>query len=50
MLRFCVMWVLTMLATALAAQTDTAPMSVQDSTALQVKRTTVWALGMTRWQ
>ena len=37
------MWVLTMVTTALAAQTDTVPMSAQDSTALQVKRTTVWA-------
>ena len=37
------MWVLTVVTTALTAQTDTAPMSAQDSTALQVKRTTVWA-------
>ena len=43
MLRFYVMWVLAMVTTALAAQPDAASMSAQDSTALQVKRTTVWA-------
>ena len=43
MLRFRVMWVLAMVTTALEAQPDAASMSAQDSTALQVKRTTVWA-------
>ena len=37
------MWVLALVTTALAAQPDAVSMSVQDSTALQVKRTTVWA-------
>ena len=37
------MWVLAMVTTALEAQPDAASMSAQDSTALQVKRTTVWA-------